>query len=140
MSKNTVLTGLGFHHIALRVQDFDRSVAFYRDALGCDVCAAWGAAPKRVAMLDLGDGGRVEIFEGADRPKEDITGSAGEWFHFAMRVDNTDLAYERAVAAGAVSVTPPKEVAIPATPPMPVRLAFVAGPDGEVIEFFCPLS
>ena len=60
---NTVIPGLGFHHIALRAKDFDRSLAFYRDVLGCTVAAAWGEAPSRKVMVDIGDGGRIEIFE-----------------------------------------------------------------------------
>ena len=53
-----------------------------------------------------------------------------------MRTEDVDLAYARAMAAGAVSQTPPKDVDLPADPVFPVRLAFVEGPDGEVIEFF----
>ncbi|MEA4824337.1 MAG: VOC family protein [Clostridiaceae bacterium] len=133
---NTVIPGLGFHHIALRASDFDRSVAFYRDALGCKVVAAWGDSPRRVAMLDLGDDGRVEIFESPYCGKRIAADFLGEWFHFAMRTADADLAYNRALEAGAVSVTPPKDVDIQSNPVMPVRIAFVNGPDGEVIEFF----
>ena len=133
---NTVIQGLGFHHIALRVQDYDRSVAFYCGALGGTVKAAWGEAPDRKVMVDLGDGGCVEIFEKPYTGKRICAPFLGEWIHLAMRTEDVDLAYARALEAGAVSQTPPKDVDLPADPVFPVRLAFVEGPDGEVIEFF----
>jgi len=135
MSANKILPGLGVHHLALRSSDFTRTLTFY-EALGCRVVAAWNEAPKRIAMLDLGDDCRVEVFEGATEGKRDITGSAGEWFHFALRDDDPDLAYATAIAAGATSITAPKDVTLNSDPVMYVRLAFVAGPDGEVLEFF----
>ena len=135
---NTVIPGLGFHHIALRVRDYDRSLAFYRDGLGCTIAAAWGEAPDRKVMVDLGDGGRIEIFEKPYSGKRICADFLGEWFHFAMRTDDVDAAYARALEAGAVSQMTPRDMDLPADPVYPVRLAFVQGPDGEVIEFFRP--
>jgi hypothetical protein len=40
------------------------------------------------------------------------------------------------MANGAVNVEAPKNVTIPGNPPVNIRIAFVKGPDGEVIEFF----
>ncbi len=134
---NQTVPGLGFHHIALAAKDFDAAIAFYCTALGCTVAAEWGTAPARAAMVDLGDGGRVEIFERPYDGSRICAEFAGEWFHFAMRTDDTDTAYARALAAGAESVTPPKDVDILSDPVMHVRLAFVRGLSGEVIEFFC---
>ena len=133
---NTTIPVFGFHHIALRVSDFDRSCAFYMNALGCTVAAAWNEAPKRVAMLDLGDDGRIEVFEGGEGEKIDTGVTPGAFFHLAMRTEDADLAYNRAIAAGAESVTPPKDVVLQSNPPLPARIAFVAGPDGETLEFF----
>lgn len=133
---NQTVPGLGFHHIALAAKDFDRTLAFYRDGLGCPVVAAWRSAPERIAMVDLGDGGRVEIFERPYDGARICAEFSGEWFHFAMHADDPDLAYARALEAGAVSVTPPKDADLLSDPVMHVRLAFVQGPNGEVIEFF----
>ena len=134
---NQTVPGLGFHHIALAAKDFEGTIAFYRDGLGCPVVAAWGESPARIAMVDLGDHGRVEIFERPYDGARICAEFAGEWFHFAMRTDDTDLAYTRALEAGGTSVTPPKDVDILSDPVMHVRLAFVQGLNGEVIEFFC---
>ena len=133
---NTVIPGMGFHHIALRVSDFDRSVAFYKETLGAAEVAAWGEAPGRCVMLDMGDGGRFEIFERQSGVKPDTDNLAGEWCHLALKTTDADLAYNRALAAGCTCVTEPKDVDIQSDPVMPVRIAFVAGFDGEVIEFF----
>ncbi len=57
--------------------------------------------------------------------------------HFALRTTNTDAATARAVAAGFKVTVPPKDVTIQGTPlTLPIRIAFVQGPDGEMIEFF----
>jgi len=46
-----------------------------------------------------------------------------------------DAAYARAVAAGATSRIPPRMANLAGEPPAEVHIAFVTGPNGEVIEF-----
>ena len=55
-----------------------------------------------------------------------------------LRVAQADIdaAYEAALAAGATSHIPPKDFVIQAETPLPVRLAFVRGLNGELLEFF----
>lgn len=134
--KNSILGGGGFHHVAIRARDFDKSVHFYTHALGFSIKVAWGEKPKRAAMLDTGDGNYLEIFE---RPEQAPPSDEGIILHFAIRTGDTDAATARAQAAGAVVTVAPKHVDIPITNipgPLPVRLSFIKGPDGEVIEFF----
>ncbi len=121
----------GFHHVAMRVADFDAVVAFYRDGLGLPVAHAWGEGDKRAAMLSVGGGGYVEVFAGG-------AGAAGETplLHLALRTDDVDGAVAKARAAGAEVTVEPKDVDIPAEPVFPVRIAFCKGPAGETIEFF----
>jgi glyoxylase I family protein len=130
-----VLSKMGFHHIALRCKDFDKSVAFYK-AIGLKPCIGWGEAPKRVAMLELGNGGRIELFEGGTGEKTESPSQSGEWFHLAIASENPDVSFEAAMNAGATQKYAPYDMVLGSTPPTPVRLAFVCGPDGEVIEFF----
>jgi len=130
---NTVLRGGGFHHVAIRARDFDASVRFYTNGLGFKEKIAWGEGAGRAIMLDTGDGNYLEIFAGGtNEPKPE-----GTILHFALRTGNCDDATQRAVAAGATVTMPPKDIDIPSRPgPTPVRISFVKGPDGEIIEFF----
>ena len=40
--------------VALTVEDFDRAVAFYRDALGLEQIADWSSATGKVVVLEAG--------------------------------------------------------------------------------------
>lgn len=133
----------GFHHVALRTQDFDRSVAFYQSTLGFARKIQWGQKPARAIMLsinpdDAGDpasGGILEIFE---RPDEIPTGQNPAFFHLCVRCSDVDAIIEQVKAQGLEVTTEPKNVDIQCEPngPARVRLAFFKGPDGEEIELF----
>ena len=130
-----VKTAPGFHHIALRVRDFDATLRLYQDGFGFERVYGWGDGDGRAAMLDTGDGNYLEVFAGGKRPAgEDAP--EGALLHLALRTPDVDAAYARALAAGARSQTAPTDVEIAGDYPVPVRLAFVVGLDGEVIEFF----
>ena len=132
---NDTIKGMGFHHAALNCKDFDKSIAFYL-SLGCKVKVAWGEGASRAAMLDLGDGGCIELFAGGIDAKTESKTQSGEWFHLALSSDDPDAAYAAAIEAGAKEKTAPFDTVIGSQPPKPIRIAFVYGPDGEVIEFF----
>lgn len=120
----------GIHHIAIRARDYDASLAFYTEGLGMTATMTWGEGDGRAAMLDCG-GGCVELFAGGSGDKPE-----GVWLHLAFNCDDPDTAFTRALAAGATEMKAPFDFVIPSNPPLPVRLAFVFGPDGEVLEFF----
>jgi catechol 2,3-dioxygenase-like lactoylglutathione lyase family enzyme len=128
---NAAIGGGGFHHVALKAKDFDRSVRFYTQALGFREKLCWGEGDGRAVMLDVGDGGCLEIFAGGQ-------GGAAEGvlLHFALRTADCAAALERARAAGAQVTMEPQAVEVPSRPPITVHIAFCKGPDGEVIEFF----
>lgn len=128
---NTAIGGGGFHHVAIKAKDFDKSVRFYIDALGFREKIRWGEGDKRGILLDTGDGSFLEVFAGGAGGT-----SGGQLVHFALRTGNCDAALERARAAGAPVTVEPKDVTIPSHPPTPIRIAFCKGPDGELIEFF----
>jgi len=133
----------GFHHVAIRAIDFDATVKFYTEGLGFRIHFPFSVPGRidRAAFLDAGDGRFVEIFghtstvqsEGRRRrPDEDRT--EGALLHFCLRVADTDAAYARAIACGANPRVEPVSRQLSADPLVQVRIAFVSGPNGEVIE------
>lgn len=129
---NPTIGGGGFHHLSMRAADLDASIAFYTEGLGCAQKASWGQGARRTVLLDTGDGNYLEISGGGATPPQAGT----TMLHFALRTTDCDRAIEAARAAGAEVTVEPKDVTIPADPPIQVRLAFCKGPDGELIEFF----
>ena len=130
---NALLGGGGFHHVAVKVPDFDAALRFYTEALGFSEKVRWGEGEKQVALLDVGDGNYLEVFAGG--PKEPP--AAGAMTHFAVRTTDVDAAIERVRKAGMKVTVEPKDVTIPGRPfPLTVRIAFCKGPGGEEIEFF----
>lgn len=132
---NTAIPGCGHHHVAIRVVDFDRTVRFYTEVLGFRKRIEWGEGEKRACMLDTGDGNYLEVFAGAKRQPGE-TAPEGAIIHFALRTRDCDAALEKARAAGMEVTMEPKSLSIPGDPPVPVRIAFFKGPDGEVLELF----
>lgn len=140
----SLTSGNCFHHVAIRAQDFDATVKFYTEGLGFRVHFPF-AVPGRIdraAFLDAGDGRFVEVFgqesnvqsEGRRRaPEEERT--EGALLHFCLRAADTDASYARAIAAGATSRVEPVTRQLSTNPLVEVRIAFVTGPNGEVIEF-----
>jgi glyoxylase I family protein len=136
----------GFHHVAIKVKDFDATVRFYKDGLGLKERLAWGEGDGRAVMLDAGNDNCIEVFAGGPsvqcRPEGTRTGgkaapAEGIIVHFALRAADCDAALNRAKAAGATVTMEPKTVEIAAkTGPHSVRIAFVRTPGGEVVEFF----
>jgi catechol 2,3-dioxygenase-like lactoylglutathione lyase family enzyme len=123
----------GFHHVAIRSSDFDRSLQFYTTVLQFQIRVTWGQQGERAVMLDVGDGNYLEIFERA--PSE--VASEGVILHFALRTDDCAALTERVRAAGAEVTMEPKEIVIDSNiGPVPVKISFFKGPDGEIIEFF----
>lgn len=124
----------GLHHIAVKASDYDRSLRFYQEGIGLKRVYGWGQGDSRASLLDMGDGNYIELFAGgkprpADAPEPVV-------LHFALRSADPVAAYNKAIAAGAKSQMEPKELNLPGEPPIKVHIAFVVGPDGEVIEFF----
>ena len=59
---NEIIKGMGFHHVALKAADYESAYKFYTEGLGMKLYATWGEGDGRAAMLDLGDGGILELF------------------------------------------------------------------------------
>ena len=130
---NEIIKGMGFHHIALKAKDYDASLKFYTEGLGMKFYTQWGEGDSRICMLDLGDGGILELFAG-------VVGDEAvnnRYIHFAMKVDDVDAAYATALAAGAKPKSEPKVVPLASAPvKLTLNCGFVYGPSGEELEFF----
>src|SRR5690242_5372531 len=117
----------GFHHVCVKTRDWDRTLRFYQDVLGCKVKIAWRAAPERAVMLDSGDGNYVEVFE-------DLTYTPapnGSVLHFALRTNRLDEVAARVRQFGAKITVEPKNVALETTNGagiVPIRIFFCEGP------------
>jgi glyoxylase I family protein len=136
----------GFHHVAIRAVDFDRTVRFYTQGLGFAVRFGF-AVPGRIdraAFIDVGDGRYIEVFgqgstvqaEGRRR-RVDEERTEGALLHFCLRVADVEAAHAKALAAGATTRIEPRMAILSGEngATAEVRIAFVNGPNGEVIEF-----
>ena len=102
----------GIHHVALRVQDMDKTVEFYTK-IGCSVIRSWGDGAG--VMMDLGGGNILEMFAGGVNDPE----QKPRYEHLALK---------------SAPQIEPKDAMLGGV--MPIRIAFVVGPNQEVIEFF----
>ncbi len=133
----------GFHHVAIRAVDFDETIRFYTDGLGFKVHFGFSVPGRidRAAFLDVGDGRFIEVFgqgstvqsEGRRR-RQDEDRTEGALLHFCLRVADTPAAYVKALEAGATSRVEPVTRQLSQDPLVEVCIAFVTGPNGEVIE------
>jgi len=130
--RNLKIGGGGFHHIALKAANFEKSVKFYTEGLGFEISMSWGEGDGRAVMLDTGDGNFLELFAGGTPDEK----PEGAFLHMAFRTNNCDMALNQAIAAGAAVTKEPFDIDIKSDPVTPVRIAFCKGLDGEIIEFF----
>lgn len=129
---NNVIPSLSFHHIALRVRDFDRELRFFTEGLGLKPHTAWGGEDRKIMLLEIGDGGMLELFSGGSEESE----ANNRYIHFAFRVDDVEAAFARAVKAGATVKSAPAVHEIPSFPvKMTLQCAFVYSPGGAEVEF-----
>lgn len=147
------MSGIGaVHHTGLTVRDLDRSVRFYRDALGCSVIMEQekvggylaeivGYPDASVRMAHLHDpAGRlvIELFEYRSPDMLDIDleprriGNA----HLCFVVADLDAVYQRVTAAGVETFTPP--VLIDTGANAGGFGLYLRDPDGITLELFQP--
>jgi catechol 2,3-dioxygenase-like lactoylglutathione lyase family enzyme len=118
--------------VALTVDDFERALALYRDALGLPQIADWSSERGRVVVLEAGRA-TLELLDEAQAGFVDEV-EAGRRVAGAVRlafaVDDGDAAAARLVAAGADAVAPP------VTTPWGDRNTRLRAPDGMQLTLF----
>ena len=124
-------------HVGLAVADLAAARSWF-----CDVFGLVPELTLRVGALDLDiemlihpvNGYRLELLHrpgsAADKPANPGEAALREGYgHMAFDVTDLDAAYDRAMARGARPVMPPGP-----SPEPGVRMAFVADPEGNLIE------
>jgi len=120
--------------VVLTVDDFDRALRLYRDALGLEQVADWSSDDRRVVLLEAGRA-TLELFDEAQADSVDrieaghrVSGPV----RLAFEVPDSEETARRLVAAGA------EQVAEPVTPPWGDRNVRVRAPDGMQLTLFTP--
>jgi len=120
-------------YLVLVVTDVERSVHFWRDLMGVEHQHTAGEyAQFRLGEVRLGIFGAAAMAETLGRPVA-VPGSGRAGFEVGFLVDDVDEAYDDLVGSGAEPVTPPGDR------PWGQRTAYVADPDGYLIELVRPL-
>ena len=125
----------GVHHIAIKakgVEAFEKLVNFYTQVLGMPVVRTWGEGENLGAMVAIGGGSMMELF--SNGPDELPQGAIR---HIALATDDVDACVKVCADAGYDVFVKPNDIVIAAEKPFPARIAFVTGPVGEEVEFFC---
>lgn len=135
-------------HVAGFCPDVDESLRFYRDGLGLSRTYEWtrtaSAAGQvvysgRGVYVELRRDTYLELFPGGG---DGTDSSAGPLQHIAPIVADVDAAYGSCLAAGATDFPlddwsgGPTTVVLNGEPEVEVRVAFVKGPAGELIELY----
>jgi catechol 2,3-dioxygenase-like lactoylglutathione lyase family enzyme len=136
------------HHTGLTVADLDRSLHFWRDAMGMEVLfqqekaggyleAVVGEPGAHVRMAHLafgGEGPRIELFQylapsgGQHRLRPADQG----FVHICVACDDLDELLERLIAAGGTPFSEPVEVDTGVN--KGARDVYLRDPDGHVVE------
>lgn len=123
-----------FHHAGLPVTDLERAIGWYRAVLGLEhTTTARVPEGVEIAFVLDGAGAGVELFSlpAQDAAEWDgpIAALRGGRAHVAFAVEDLEGAFARAVDAGGRAVWAPRP-----SPKPGQRIAFVADPDGNLVE------
>ena len=115
---------LTFNHFNFNVSDLEKSLAFYREALGLEEVRRKEAEDGGFIIVFLGDGRtdfRLELTWLRDHPQKYDLGECE--FHLALRAEDYQAAYEKHKAMGCVCFENPA-----------MGIYFISDPDGYWIE------
>ena len=117
-----------FDHFNFNVLDLDRSLKFYKDALGLEPVREKDAADGSFKIVFLGDGVsnfRLELTYLTGRSEPYDLGE--QEFHLAFRVDDYDAAFAKHKEMGCICFENPG-----------MGIYFIEDPDGYWIEIIPP--
>ena len=145
---------IGAHHTSFTVADMDRSIAFFRDALGLEllyqrqigddyfgeIVGLPGSVVKAALFRLPGSGHHLELFQylqpagQAQRARPCDPGSS----HLALLVDDLAAVYLQLQGKGVTFVSPP--VPVTAGPSRGGSALYLRDPNGILIELFKPAT
>ena len=125
----------GLHHVAFRVQDFDRAVEYFVDGLGFSIQMSWILdSGEKAVMLGCGQNNIVEIFSGGESADNYDNLSV---YHFALRTNDIHADHQRALDAGGTERMAPKDIPLKTDQgDRTITISFVKTPVDIIIEFF----
>lgn len=115
-------------NIAIHVADLERSERFYVDVLGLEVTARIDTPDVREVIVCSPGTGSQLMLAMPTAPDAPVRAEGGLWKIF-VETDDAPTLYDRAVAAGAEAVEPPKHLER-----FKVTIALVRDPDGHLLE------
>ena len=120
---------------AFFARDFEKSIAFYRDALGMQpVGQGWDRPDGKGALLSAGGTAVIEIYGAANG--QTYTGPSPVAINLALRLEDApavDAFYDQLVAKGAPRLEEPQDRS------WGHRSFIVHDPDGIPIHIYCEL-
>jgi catechol 2,3-dioxygenase-like lactoylglutathione lyase family enzyme len=122
--------------VALTAEDYDRTLAFYRDVLGLPLVETWEEAGGRGAVLDAGRA-TLEVLSASHADLVDrieVGEPVGARVRLALEVDDSAETAEKLVAAGA------ELVGGPVVTPWAHRNVRLRDPDGMQLTLFTVLD
>ena len=111
----------------INVEDMDRAVAFYKDAIGLEITNKIEEDGFRETILGTDGGARIQLAYHFDQDGP-IVQSNNFWKHYVY-TDDCKTLFDRALAAGGTSVLEPKRLER-----WNCTVAMVADPDGYNLE------
>jgi catechol 2,3-dioxygenase-like lactoylglutathione lyase family enzyme len=138
------------HHTGLTVSDLDRSLQFWRDAMGMTVLfeqekkggyleaivRETGAHVRMAHLAFGGTGPRIELFEYITPPAGRHASRPADvgFAHICVACDDLDARFERLVAAGGEPLSDPVEIDTGVN--RGGRGVYLRDPDGHMVELF----
>ena len=126
----------GINHVCIAVNDMDRSVAFYRDVVGCEVGPEMDYGTVKCIALKAGND-TLELMKVLDPNAKNLQvpmkpGEEGN-VHVCFNVDNIDELAQRVKDAGAVVQTDLHEMKLGGG--VVIRNFYFRDPDGYALQF-----
>jgi lactoylglutathione lyase len=131
------ISGVRFGHVAFRVANVERCVKWYAEAFGA--LKVFHGEPRdgrqELMFLEFAPGQHLEIFTNGSEKYQTPAGAIG-YQHYCLVVDDIDAAIRHLATINVHPERPVREGRAH------YRIAFVADPDGNVIELMevCPDS